>query len=375
MIQINQKGADLAPFYFRNKYHNFPLTVWYNKIKNLPGGENMALLELKQLGKTNQLQAIQLEIEKGQCVVLQCNNHTAKVLHRIIIGEEEASTGSVLFDGEPIRKQFYSRIGFCFLKDEAYDRLKVKEYFAFLFGLYGSNISIKEVVQYVGLLDKMNVKIEKLSFSEKRRLHIGRVMIHNPDLIIFEEPEQNVDIESTIIIRKAIMKMKEQGKAIFITSSFLSDALSLTEDVYILHQDGVKKVEIEQEEDEEIDSENIVQMIPQMKLERIPAKVNDKIILLDPMEIHFIETQNGTTHIHVREGDFVCALTLSELEERLKGFGFFRCHRSYLVNLQRVREVITWTRNSFSLILDDERKSSIPLSKGRMDELKGVIGL
>ena len=63
-------------------------------------------------------------------------------------------------------------------------------------------------------------------------------------------------------------------------------------------------------------------MIPQMKLERIPAKVNDKIILLDPMEIHFIETQNGVTHIHVREGDFVCALTLSELEMRLTGFGF-----------------------------------------------------
>lgn len=335
----------------------------------------MALLELKQLGKTNQLPMVQLEIEKGQCVVLQCNNHTAKILHRIIIGEEEASTGSVLFDGEPIQKQVYSRIGFCFLKDEAYDRLKVKEYFAFLSGLYDSNISIEEVIQHVGLLDKMNVKIEKLSFSEKRRLHIGRVIIHNPDLIIFEEPEQNVDIESTIIIRKAIMKMKEQGKAIFITSAFLSDALSLTEDVYILNQDGVKKVEIEHEGNEEIDSEKIVQMIPQMKFERIPAKVNDKIILLDPMEIHFIETQNGPTHIHVREGDFVCALTLSELEERLKGFGFFRCHRSYLVNLQRVREVITWTRNSFSLILDDERKTSIPLSKGRMDKLKGVIGL
>ncbi|MDM5190907.1 LytTR family transcriptional regulator DNA-binding domain-containing protein [Bacillus sp. DX4.1] len=335
----------------------------------------MALFELKQLGKANQLPTIQLKIEKGQCVVLQCNNHTAKVLHSLIIGEEEASVGSVLFDGEPLRKQCYSRIGFCFLKDEAYDRLKVKEYFAFLSGLYESNISVEEVVQYVGLVDKLNIKIEKLTFSEKRRLHIGRVMIHNPDLIIFEEPEQNVDIESTIMIRKAIMKLKERGKAIFITSAFLSDALSLTEDVYVLHQDGVKKVEIEQEENEEVDAEKVVQMIPQMKLERIPAKVNDKIILIDPTEIHFIESQNGISHIHVREGDFICALTLSELEERLKGFGFFRCHRSYLVNLQRVREVITWTRNSFSLILDDERKSSIPLSKGRMDELKAVIGL
>ncbi|MBJ7988141.1 transcriptional regulator, partial [Bacillus cereus] len=55
----------------------------------------MALLELKQLGRTNQLPAVELKVEKGQCVVLQCNNHTAKVLHRIIIGEEEASSGSV----------------------------------------------------------------------------------------------------------------------------------------------------------------------------------------------------------------------------------------------------------------------------------------
>ena len=179
----------------------------------------MALLELKQLGKANQLPAIELEVEKGQCIVLQCNNHTAKVLHRIIIGEEEASTGNVLFEGEAIGKKNYSRIGFV-LKDEAYDRLKVKEYFKFLLGLYESKISIEEVVQSVGLLDKLNVKIEKLSFSEKRRLHIGRMMIHNPDLVILEEPEQNVDIESTVIIRKAIMKMKEQGKAIFITSSF-----------------------------------------------------------------------------------------------------------------------------------------------------------
>lgn len=79
---------------------------------------------------------------------------------------------------------------------------------------------MEEVVQYVGLLDKLNVKIEKLSFSEKRRLHIGRVMIHNPDLVILEEPEQNVDTESTIIIRKAIMKMKEQGKAILLRHLF-----------------------------------------------------------------------------------------------------------------------------------------------------------
>ncbi|MDR0435024.1 MAG: LytTR family transcriptional regulator DNA-binding domain-containing protein [Gracilibacteraceae bacterium] len=38
----------------------------------------------------------------------------------------------------------------------------------------------------------------------------------------------------------------------------------------------------------------------------------------------------------------------------MKPYGFFRCHRSYIVNLQKVREIITWTRNSYGLILDDD---------------------
>ena len=66
---------------------------------------------------------------------------------------------------------------------------------------------------------------------------------------------------------------------------------------------------------------------------------------------------------------------MNELEERLLPYGFFRCHRSYIVNLQKVREVITWTRNSYSLVLDDRAKSNIPLSKGKMAELKEMIGL
>lgn len=72
---------------------------------------------------------------------------------------------------------------------------------------------------------------------------------------------------------------------------------------------------------------------------------------------------------------FPTTFTLQELEERLIYYGFFRCHRSYIVNLQKVREVITWTRNSFNLILDDDPKSSIPLSKAKMSQLKEMLGL
>jgi ABC-2 type transport system ATP-binding protein len=59
----------------------------------------------------------------------------------------------------------------------------------------------------------------------------------------------------------------------------------------------------------------------------------------------------------------------------LRSYGFFRCHRSYIVNLQKVREVVTFTRNSYSLVLDDARKSSVPLSKTKMAELKEMMGI
>nr|WP_275477689.1 LytTR family DNA-binding domain-containing protein [Clostridium botulinum] len=99
------------------------------------------------------------------------------------------------------------------------------------------------------------------------------------------------------------------------------------------------------------------------------------MLLFDPIEIDYIESQQGVNNLNIRGDKFPCTISLTDLEERLKYFGFFRCHRSYLVNLQRVKEVITWTRNSYTLSLDDKVKSSIPLSKRRLEELKDILNL
>jgi ABC-2 type transport system ATP-binding protein len=62
------------------------------------------------------------------------------------------------------------------------------------------------------------------------------------------------------------------------------------------------------------------------------------------------------------------------LEQRLGRRGFFRAHRSYLVNLQHIKEVIPFTRNSFSLRLDDAGDTLIPLSKTAAAELRELLG-
>ncbi len=172
----------------------------------------------------------------------------------------------------------------------------------------------------------------------------------------------------------------------------------MTNHVYRLNEEGLKKIEVtdetekpegqytDQEANEEagapqaVHSKEETERSPllsnkQIRFEKIPAKINDKMILFDPPEIDFIESNEGISHLHVKGEVFPCSITLNELTDRLRPFGFFRCHRSYIVNLQKVREVITWSKNSYSLILEDAKKSSVPLSKGKLNELKETLGI
>ncbi|MDU5948385.1 MAG: LytTR family DNA-binding domain-containing protein, partial [Paenibacillus macerans] len=68
-------------------------------------------------------------------------------------------------------------------------------------------------------------------------------------------------------------------------------------------------------------------------------------------------------------------LTLTQLEQRLLNFGFFRCHRSYILNLQKVREIITWTKNSCSLRLNTGKDAVVPLSRSKLHELKALLNI
>ena len=68
-------------------------------------------------------------------------------------------------------------------------------------------------------------------------------------------------------------------------------------------------------------------------------------------------------------------MTLSDLEDKLKHFGFFRCHRSYLVNLQRINELVSYSKNSYALILKKPKETLLPLSRSRLDSLRQLIEL
>ncbi|MFC7364257.1 MULTISPECIES: LytTR family transcriptional regulator DNA-binding domain-containing protein [Bhargavaea] len=352
----------------------------------------MGILEFHQVEKMAGNQVVfprfDLSVEPGAVTAVQCEHEAGLQLIGMVTGMAPASHGEVRFAGEPVGRRFRdlaSRVGVVLLDDALYERLTPVEQLRLFRNLYGAGTPIDELLRSVGLEESGRTRISKLSYSEKRRILLGQVLVHQPDLLILQEPEQNLDVESRIILQRVLTQFKEDGGAVLMTTSNLENAVSMGDTIYRLNSGGLKLFEVADEENvEESDSISTVEAepvsedgapAPQLQFNKIPAKVNDKLILFDPTEIIFVESVEGVSQLHVQGETFSCAIKMADLETRLQPFGFFRCHRSYIVNLQRVREVITWTRNSYSLILEDPNKSTVPLSKGKYAELKTFLGI
>ena len=317
-----------------------------------------------------------LTVGAGNAVAIHTNMSVQKILMGMLLGEIPILTGEIKVNDISIsdsKKQYLQHIGVLSLNDGLYERLTVKEYLAFYQKLYDSKSALEQIMQAVQLEEKKNTRICKLTISEKRRVHFGNMLLKTASLYVLEEPDQNTDLETKRVLVNTIQQLLSKDKAVMVLTGNLDSALAVTDSVYRLDDSGLYKLDVTAEESEqEAEVEAVIQPV---RFEKIPTKVNDKIVLFDPPEIDFIESSDGQSKLYIKGDIYQSMFTLNELEERLQPFGFFRCHRSYIVNLQKVREVVTWTRNSFTLVLNDTSKSSVPLSKAKMAELKGMLGL
>lgn len=341
------------------------------------------MLQIKNLEKhekdTLLFPEFNLDVKTGEVAAVYSNLNVRHALLHIFSGKKplNSSEGDILIDGNSIKDNwqiFIAQLGICTFEDGLYERLTVLDHLKFYKGIYGFKQTFDLILQLTQLETKKNTKIKKLSNSEKRRVHFAKMLIQNPSLYLFEEPELNVDLETKRVFINLIKYIQKQEKSVIILTSNIESAITTAESVYRLDEDGLKKIETEKEEDTKSISTEKETTIP-FQFNKIPTRVNEKIVLFDPPEIDYIESNDGQSMIYIKGEVFPSTLTLTNLEERLGPFGFFRCHRSYIVNLQKVREVITWTRNSYSLILDDKNNSSVPLSKTKMASLKSMLGL
>ncbi|MGN7469820.1 LytR/AlgR family response regulator transcription factor [Brevibacillus sp. SAFN-007a] len=107
---------------------------------------------------------------------------------------------------------------------------------------------------------------------------------------------------------------------------------------------------------------------------RIPVEKNGKIMLIDPNEIVFATLEGRYASIYTHSEQYATGFTLQELESRLSRQQFFRTHRAFIVNLAKTSELVPWFKGSIHLVMQDSRKTEVPVSRNVVKELKKRLG-
>ncbi|WP_404451808.1 LytTR family transcriptional regulator DNA-binding domain-containing protein [Virgibacillus necropolis] len=255
-----------------------------------------------------------------------------------------------------------------------YERLTIKENIAFYHKWFGCQTPIPEILVMFKLQKCADTRLSKSSSSEIARVYYAKDYMVGARPCVFQEPIHGVDILTIHTFIEMLKALMEDGVPVLVLVSNMEHALLLGDVAYRLEEKGLHKIEIESEELDATKTEPSTS--PSIaNLFKIPAKIDDKVILFDPPEIDYIESQDGKSNIVINDESFAMDSTLSEIEKKLEFYGFYRCHRSYIVNLQKVREIITWSKNTYSLRIDNKSQSTIPLSRTKIQDIQEIFNL
>jgi DNA-binding LytR/AlgR family response regulator len=108
---------------------------------------------------------------------------------------------------------------------------------------------------------------------------------------------------------------------------------------------------------------------------RICVLRDGKIIPLDKQEIVFVYVRDKDVFIRTKTGEYLATLTMQEIARVLSEPNFLRIHRQYLVNLDKVNEIIPWFHGSYLLQMDDFKSEEIPVSRTKIKDVKTLLGL
>ncbi len=292
-------------------------------------------------------------------------------LFELLIGGSMPGAGDVRIAGiDPAmdRLAFSQRAGVLFASDSLYKNLDPLGNLTFHCRLHGLPKSrAVDVLAQLGLAGQAQNRLDQLSGGLLRRLAFGRVILHQPAVLLLEEPFIRCDQATIDLLEQVIREQRDHGAAVLILAVDQAPLTGLCDHLYQLQNGRLQKVPSAEEKDDPGDN--------QLKMPfKIPVRGEDKVILVNPADILYADAGDGRAFVVTKDGRLPTQFTLSELEERLLRSGFFRTHRSYLVNLQHIKEVVPYTRNSFSLRLDDDAGTMIPLSKSSASELRDLLG-
>lgn len=185
----------------------------------------------KQFGKHEVLININLEIEEGEIFGLLGPSGAGKsTLVKELAGLDVPTKGENFIFGERMPSlKLMNRIGYMAQADALYEDLSANEnlqFFASLYGLQGKkqNERIKDVMQLVDLSDHLNKLVSNFSGGMKRRLSLAIALLHEPEMLILDEPTVGIDPVLRKSIWESFYDLNRKGTTIIVTTHVMDEA-------------------------------------------------------------------------------------------------------------------------------------------------------
>lgn len=262
------------------------------------------------------------------------------------------------------------RCAFYVSTDRGFDRETVRSYLRLFSRLAGGSVTAGDAMAHFGLAPAARTQVRRLTAEQRALLNFARMSLFEPEVVFCERPLADVTPSTRGLVTAWMGQVADAGGILITAGEPLREALLMPGTAFY-EEDGrlheAKTAVGEKDEGVEYAGDEV-------RVFKVPARVDGATLLFDPREVDFVESVNRQNFASVRGELYPVTMTLDELESELERFGFFRCHRSYIVNVQKVAKVERFTRNSFNLTLADAAQTQIPLAKGRAEAMRERYG-
>jgi ABC-2 type transport system ATP-binding protein len=197
----------------------------------------------KRYGNQIALNKVSLQVNKGEILGFLGPNGAGKsTLMKIITSYINADEGKVLVCDELVNNQnieYRKKVGYLAEHNPLYLDMFVKEYLNFIASIYQSSKErVKEMIEITGLTPEKDKKIHQLSKGYRQRVGLAAALIHNPEVLILDEPTTGLDPNQMVEIRQLIRDCGKD-KTVMLSTHIMQEVEKMCHRVIIIHQGNI----------------------------------------------------------------------------------------------------------------------------------------
>ena len=213
----------------------------------------------------------------------------------------------------------------------------------------------------IKLIAEFDNPLDTLNFLENNTADVIFLDINMPDM-------------NVISLGKIITKMYPDMKIVFITAykDYAVDAFEIKAFDYLLKPYSESRIRNLLKSLVNIKNENITNEIKNNNFRKITINMDDRLYVVSLNDVDYIEADEKETLIFSNQKKYVSKIKISKWEEMLKGNNFYRCHRSFIINLDKITEIEQWFNSSWVIKIKNY-STAIPVSRNNIKELKELF--